>query len=99
MKHQKLKYSTLKDLLIKNVCVQIFVVSSKFLQGVVNEISMKKQWNISDSEVNTTKTVNIKNVSIEKINVSNMYLQSVINESSTKRQWNINVSEISQWNP
>ena len=56
MKHQKLKYSTLKALLIRNVCVQIFVVSSMVLQRVINESSRKKQWKISDSDVNTTKT-------------------------------------------
>ena len=60
---------------------------------------MKKQWKLSDSDVNTTQTTKIKKVSIENINVSNMSLQSVINESSTKQQWNINVSEIKSMRP
>ena len=94
MKHQNLKISTLKTLMINNVCIQRFVFSSRVLQRVINESSTKKQWNIGDSEVDTTKTKKIKKVSIETTNVSIMSLQSVINLSSTKQQWNINVSEI-----
>ena len=59
MSYQNLKISTLKILMIKNVCIQIFVVSSMFKQGVINESSMKKQWNINDSEVNTTESIKI----------------------------------------
>ena len=77
------------------VCIQIFVVSSMFLQRIINESSLKEQWSINDSEVNTTKTMKIKKFSIEIINVSIMSLQRNINESSTKQQGNINVSEIS----
>ena len=55
MKHQNLKYSTLKALLIKNVCVQIFVVSSMVLQRVINESSKKKQWKSSDQMLTQQK--------------------------------------------
>ena len=77
-----------------SVCIQIFVVSSMFLKRIINESSLKEQWNMNDSEVNTSKTIKIKKVSIEFINVSNMCLQRIINESWTKQQGNINVSEI-----
>ena len=80
MKHQKLKYSTLKALLIKNVCVQIFVVSSMVPQRVINQSSMKKQWNINDSGVNTTKTMKIEKVAIEMISNWKMSLQRIIND-------------------
>ena len=60
MKHQNLMISTLEILMIKNVCIQIFVVSSGALQSIINGSSRKKQWNVSDSEVNTTKTIGIK---------------------------------------
>ena len=71
---------TLETSMIFSVCMQIFVVSSMFLQTVINQSSMKKQWNISDSKVNTTKTLKIKNVAIETINFSNMSLQRIIND-------------------
>ena len=80
MKYQKLKNSTLKSLLIKHVCVQIFVVSSMVLQRVINESSMKKQWNIIDSDVNTTKTMRIKKVAIEKITIRKTSLQRNISD-------------------
>ena len=86
---------TMKTSMISNVCIQIFGDSSMYLQRVINESSIKKQWNMTDSEINTAKTKKIKKVSIEIINASNMSLQIFINESSTKRQWNINVSDIS----
>ena len=81
--------------MISTACIQIFVVSSMILQRIINESSLKEQWNMNDSEVNTTKTMKIKKISIEIINVSIMSLQRIINESSTKQQGNINVSEIS----
>ena len=77
------------------VCIQFFVVSSMFLKRIMNESSLKEQWNMNDSEVNTSKTIKIKKVSMEFINVSIMSLQRIINESSTKQQGNIKVSEIS----
>ena len=51
---------TLETSMIFSVCIQIFLVSSMFFQGVINEYSMKKQWNINDSEVNTTESKKIK---------------------------------------
>ena len=86
---------TIKTSIIFNVCIQIFRDSSMYLQRVINESSIKKQWNMTVSEINTTKTKKTKKVSIEIINASNMSLQIYINESSTKRHWNINVSDIS----
>ena len=77
------------------VCIQIFVVSSMFLQRIIIISPLKEQWNIKDSEVNTSKTIKIKKNSIEIINVSNMPLQRITNESSIKQQGNINVWEIS----
>ena len=77
------------------VCIQIFVVSSMFPKKIINESSLKEQWNMRDSEVNTSKTIKIKKFSIEIINVSNKSLRRIINESSIKQQGNINVSEIS----
>ena len=77
------------------VCIQIFVVSSMFPKKIINESSLKEQWNMNDSEVNTSKTIKIKKFSWEIINVSILSLQRIINESSTKQQGNINVSEIS----
>ena len=73
-----------------NLC-SVIKVSKK----IINQSSQKEQWNMNDSEVNTSKTIKIKKVSIEIINVSNMSLQRIINESSTMQQVNINVSEIS----
>ena len=81
--------------MIFSVCIQIFVVSSMFPKKIINESSLKEQWNMKDSEVNTSKTIKIKGVSIEIINVSNMSLRRIINESLIKQQGNINVSEIS----
>ena len=49
-------------------------------QRIINESSMKHQWNINDSGGNKTKTMNIKMVSIEFIKVSNTSLQSIIND-------------------
>ena len=69
-----------------------------FLQRIINESSMKRQWSINDSGVNTTKTIKIKNGSIEIIKASNMSLQRIINESSTKQQGNNNVLGISTKN-
>ena len=86
---------TLQISMIFSVCIQIFVVSSMFLQSVVNESSQKEQWNMKDSEVNISKTIKVKKFSIEIINVSNMSLRRIINESSIKQQGNINVLEIS----
>ena len=60
--------------------MQIFVVSSMFLQRVINESSIKLQWNLSDSEFNTKKTIKIKKVAIEITKVSNMSLQKTIND-------------------
>ena len=76
---------TLETSMIFSVCIQTFVVSSMFLQGVINESSLKDQWNINVSEVNEGKTIKIKKVTIETINISDMSLQSIINESSRKR--------------
>ena len=83
--------------MISTACIQIFVESSMFLRRIINESSLKEQWNMNDSEVNTTKTKKIKKNSMEIINVSIMDLQRIINESSTKhkQQGNNNVSEIS----
>ena len=81
--------------MIFSVCIQIFVVSSMFPKKIINESSLKEQWNMKDSEVNTSKTIKIKEASIENINVLNMSLRRIINESSIKQQGNINVSEIS----
>ena len=86
---------TLETSMTFAVCIQIFVVSSMFLKKIINESSLKEQWNMNDSEVNTSKTIKIKKVSMEIINVSIMSLQGIINESSTKQQGNIKVSEIS----
>ena len=86
---------TLKTSIILGVCIQMFGVSSMFLQRVIKESFRKKQWNMIDSEVNTLKTIKMKKVSIEIISASNMSLQLFINKSSTKRQWNINVLDIS----
>ena len=90
---------TLETSMIFGVGIQLFVVSSMFHQIVINESSMKKQWNINDLEVNTRKTMKIKNFSIDFVNVSNTSLQGIVRESSTKQQWNINVSEIRSKNP
>ena len=89
---------TLGTSMIFSVCIQIFVVSSMFLQKVLNESSLMEQWNINDSEVNTTKTIKIKKISIEIINASNMSIQRIINGSSTKQQGNNNILEISTKN-
>ena len=80
--------------MISTVCIQILVVASMFLQRIINQSSLKEQWNMNDSEVNTTKKIKIKKTSIEINNLLNMCLQRIINESSTKQQGNINVPEI-----
>ena len=89
-----LMINTLETSKIFKVCIEIVVVPSMFSQRVINDSSMKKQWNFNDSQNNTTITIKIKKASIEFINVSNISPQRVINESSTKQQGNINVSEI-----
>ena len=62
------------------VCIQIFVVSSMFLQRVLNESSLKEHWNIKVSEITTTKNKKfIINVCIEVIKVSSTSLQRIIN--------------------
>ena len=85
---------TLQTSMTFSVCIQIFVVSSMFLQNVINESSLKEQWNINDSEVNKAKKNKDQKNSIEIVKVSNMYLQRIINESSTKQQGNISESEV-----
>ena len=85
---------TLETSMIFSVCIQNFVVSSMFLERINNQSLRKKQWNMIDSEVNTSKTIKIQKVSIEISNVSKMSLKRIINESLTKQQGNINVSEI-----
>ena len=68
-----------KTFLMVNVCNEIFAENSMVLQRIINESPMKQQWNISDSEVNTTETIKVKTISIELINNSNMSLQKIIN--------------------
>ena len=86
---------TLETSMFFTVCIQIFVVSSMFSKKkIINESSLKEQWNMKDSEVNTSKTKKIKKPSIEIVKASNMYLQRIINESSTKQQGNISESEV-----
>ena len=79
--------------MIFTVCFQTFVVTSMFLQRVINESSLKEQWKINVPEFNEAKTIQIKKVCIEFIKVSNMSHQWIINESSTKQLWNLKVSE------
>ena len=85
---------SIKPLKINKACIEIFTVTSMFLQRIINESSMNQQWNITDSEFNTTQTIKIKKSSHRIYqdfnNVCPMYPQ----RSSTKQQWNINVSEI-----
>ena len=80
--------------MIFSVCIQIFVVSSMFLERIINISSLKERWNMNDSEINTSKTIKINKVSIETINVPNMSLKKIINESSLKEQWNMKDSEV-----
>ena len=87
--------------MIFNVCIEIFAVSSKFHQRIIDESSMKQQWNISVSETNTLKTIMIINVCIEIINVSWMLHQCRIVVSLMNRPvfwwqhwWIINVSKV-----
>ena len=61
---------TLETSVTFSVCIQNFVVSSMFLKRIINESSLKEQWNMNDSEVKTSKTIKIKKVSVEIINVS-----------------------------
>ena len=84
--------------MIFSVCIQIFLVSSLFLERIMSASSMKRQWSINVSEVNTTKTIKIKKISMEIINASKMTIQRIINGSSTKQQGNNNVLEISTKN-
>ena len=86
---------TLETSRIFSVYIQIFVVSSIFPKRIINETSLKEQWNMNDSQVNTTKAIKIKKKSIGIINVSKRSLHRIINESWTKQQGNINVLEIS----
>ena len=69
----------MKPIRIINACIEVFAVTSMLLQRIINESSMKKQWNMKDSELNTTKTIRIKNVPNEIINVSNKSQQRIIN--------------------
>ena len=71
---------SMKTFMILNACMEIFAVTSMFLQGIINEASMHEQWEINDSEVNTSKTKKFKNVSYELFNVSNTSLQRIIND-------------------
>ena len=66
--------------MIFSVCIQIFVVSSMFLQRVINESSMKKHWNINVTEFNTSRTRKIEKVFFETITVSNIPLQRIIKD-------------------
>ena len=85
---------SLKPIKIINACIEVFAVTSMLLQRVINESSMKKQWNMNDSELNTTKT--IKNQKCSQGNYQCFKKVSPKNHQrlATKQQWNINVSEI-----
>ena len=72
--------------MISSVCIQIFLVSSMFFQGVINESSMKKQWNINDSEVNTRESIKIKKFP-SKLSMLQLCLSK---ESSTNHRRNSN---------
>ena len=81
---------TLKTSMIFSVCIQIFGVSSMFLQGVINESSRKKQWNMIDSEVNTLKTIKMekslhRNYQCFKYVSPNIH-QRIIDEAAMKHQ-------------
>ena len=69
----------MKPIRIINACIEVFAVTSMLLQRIMNESSMKKQWNMNDSELNTTKTIKIKNVP----NELSMFQISLTKESST----------------
>ena len=71
---------TLQTSMIFSVCIQIFEVSSISPKRIINESSLKEQWNMNDSEVNTSKTIKIKKISIDIINVSKCLFKG----SSTK---------------
>ena len=71
---------SMKLFMILNVCMEIFAVTSLFLQGIINESFLHQQWKINDSEVNTSKTKKFKNVSYEIINVSNTSLKRIIKD-------------------
>ena len=49
-----------KRVKIINACIKDFAVTSMLLKRIIIESSVKKQWNINGSEVNTTKTIQIK---------------------------------------
>ena len=85
---------TLETSRIFSVCIQIIVVSSMFLQRVINESSLKEQWNIKVLEIRSTKHLKIINGCNEIFAVNSMVLQRVINESPMKQQWNISDSEV-----
>ena len=70
----------MKPIRIINACIEVFAVTSMLLQRIINESSLKKQWNMKDSELNTTKTIKIKIFPNEIINVSNESHQRIIND-------------------
>ena len=47
--------NTLETSMIFIVCIPNSVVSSMFLQRIINDSPMDQQWQINDSDVNTTK--------------------------------------------
>ena len=71
------------------VCIEIFVVSTMFLQRVINESPMKKQWNFKVSELNTFRTKKIRKVS-SKLSLFPIYLSkassTIIDEAAMKHQ-------------
>ena len=82
-----------KTFLIISVCKEIFAVTSMFLRRIIQDSSMKQQWSISDSEVNTKKTIKIK------IGHRNYRCFKYVSPKNHQRSWmkqqrNINVSEI-----
>ena len=68
MKHQH--FEILCFVMIFNVSIKIINVASIFLQRIINESSMKHQWNVDVAEISTLKTLMILNVCIKIINVS-----------------------------
>ena len=68
--------------MIFTVCIQIFVVSSMFLQKLINESLFKKQWHMTDSEFTQQKQQRSKKFPSKL----SMFQICLFNESSTNNR-------------
>ena len=89
--------STLETSMIFIVRIPNSVVSSMFLQRIINDWPMDQQWQINDSDVNTPKTMKIKKVAIEIFSIRKTSLQRIISDRPGSSNETSMLRRLGQW--